>query len=283
MRFVRYNNTNDFLADCIETLLEYEAQNNKLIGSALKGKSIDTANWQFAAIKDDCDDILIAALCEPNRSVNIFAAGNKINDEALTLIVKELTRDGSRFYGVLAERSLAEAFSYVYRLMTGSSSWRDISMNCMVCRKPVEASKAHGYLRNIIENDFYYLPYWKREFAIECGLEASPLEAYYRILNDSLQQNNHYIWEDAQPAFTAQLTRKTVNGAVISGVYTPPHLRGRGYASAAMYALSRKLISEGYEFCALFADTDNPVSNKIYSRIGYEAVCIFDEYKFTNK
>ena len=47
-----------------------------------------------------------------------------------------------------------------------------------------------------------------------------------------------------------------------------------------MGELSRTLLDMGWEFCSLFADVDNPVSNYIYLRIGYEPVCDFREIRF---
>ena len=75
-------------------------------------------------------------------------------------------------------------------------------------------------------------------------------------------------------------TRPTRHGISVSLVYTPPELRGRGYATACVGELSRKLLGAGREFCALFADLANPISNHIYERIGYRPVCDYEEYRF---
>jgi hypothetical protein len=61
-------------------------------------------------------------------------------------------------------------------------------------------------------------------------------------------------------------------------VYTPPELRRRGYASHCVAELSRALLAEGYDFCALFTDLANPTSNHIYQEIGYRPVCDYDSY-----
>jgi predicted GNAT family acetyltransferase len=63
-------------------------------------------------------------------------------------------------------------------------------------------------------------------------------------------------------------------------VYTPPALRGRGYASALVAAVSQAQLDAGRRFCFLFTDLANPTSNRIYQDIGYEAVCDVDEYRF---
>ena len=66
--------------------------------------------------------------------------------------------------------------------------------------------------------------------------------------------------------------RRTPNGIRIGPVYTPPELRGRGYASALVAKLSSSLLAGGRRFCFLHTDLANPASNKIYERLGYVRV-----------
>ncbi len=91
-----------------------------------------------------------------------------------------------------------------------------------------------------------------------------------------------YIWEDDEgtPVSMATSTGPTPHGIRISGVYTPPVLRGRGYASSAVAALSARLMDEGRDLCFLFTDASNPTANAIYRRIGYEQVAEVVELRF---
>jgi GNAT superfamily N-acetyltransferase len=59
--------------------------------------------------------------------------------------------------------------------------------------------------------------------------------------------------------------------ARVGPVYTPPAQRGRGWASNAVAAVSRRLEAEGARVC-LYTDQANPTSNKIYARLGYRPV-----------
>ena len=63
------------------------------------------------------------------------------------------------------------------------------------------------------------------------------------------------------------------NGGVtrISGVWTPPELRGHGYASGVVAALSTARLDAG-EACMLYTDLANPTSNAIYQAMGYRRV-----------
>lgn len=72
----------------------------------------------------------------------------------------------------------------------------------------------------------------------------------------------------------------TPNGIRVGPVFTPPALRGRGYASALVGQMTAMLLNRGLRFCFLFTDLANPTSNNIYQRVGYEPVSDVDEYAF---
>jgi ribosomal protein S18 acetylase RimI-like enzyme len=72
----------------------------------------------------------------------------------------------------------------------------------------------------------------------------------------------------------------TPNGIRIGPVYTPPELRGRGYATSLTAEVSERRIAAGRRFCFLYTDLANPTSNAIYERIGYRRVCESAEYSF---
>lgn len=57
----------------------------------------------------------------------------------------------------------------------------------------------------------------------------------------------------------------------VGPVYTPPEHRGHGYAAWTVAQVSADLLAEGAVPC-LFTDQANPVSNKVYERIGYRQV-----------
>jgi RimJ/RimL family protein N-acetyltransferase len=81
------------------------------------------------------------------------------------------------------------------------------------------------------------------------------------------------LWEaGGEPVAIACNTMPVAGQVRIGPVYTPPGLRGRGYASAATAAVSQRLVEEGTEEVLLYTDLANPVSNSIYQRIGYRPV-----------
>ena len=55
----------------------------------------------------------------------------------------------------------------------------------------------------------------------------------------------------------------------IGGVYTPPNLRGRGYAQAAVAGSLLFARQQGVKRAVLFADKDHPTSTLAYRKIGF--------------
>jgi RimJ/RimL family protein N-acetyltransferase len=90
-----------------------------------------------------------------------------------------------------------------------------------------------------------------------------------------------WVWEvGGVPVSTAYLTRPASGVVRVSGVYTPPDLRGNGYASACVAAMSQRALDAGITACMLYTDLANPTSNKIYQAIGYRPIGDVQEWCF---
>ena len=72
----------------------------------------------------------------------------------------------------------------------------------------------------------------------------------------------------------------TPHGIRIGPVFTPPELRGQGYATSLVAEQSRWLLGTGRSLCFLYTDLDNPTSNALYRRIGYRMIAEAKEVRF---
>ena len=89
------------------------------------------------------------------------------------------------------------------------------------------------------------------------------------------------LWEHGgEPVSLAGWGGPTPNGIRVGPVYTPPELRGHGYATALTADLSQRLLDGGRRFCFLYTDLANPISNAIYERVGYRRVAESAEIAF---
>jgi uncharacterized protein len=133
-----------------------------------------------------------------------------------------------------------------------------------------------GAAREAIPDDRPFLLEWFIAFAEEVLEPDDPgrLEAV-KVIDHRLgaDDGGFLLWEDGgEPVSIAGWGGPTPNGIRIGPVYTPPELRGRGYATALTAELSQRLLDGGRRFCFLFTDLANPTSNAIYERIGYVRV-----------
>lgn len=102
-------------------------------------------------------------------------------------------------------------------------------------------------------------------------------------VNDALAAKTVYLWDNSGLSVSMVLkTRPTSHTITLSGVFTPPSLRGKGFASAAVSTLTEQLLESSYQSINLFTDLSNPSSNAIYQRIGYVPVIDYNFYQFTN-
>jgi RimJ/RimL family protein N-acetyltransferase len=131
---------------------------------------------------------------------------------------------------------------------------------------------ASGYARPVKPEDAPLFVEWMLAF----HHEAEPHDPV--PMRDELQriasEGNYLFWIDkGQPVSMAGIVRRLKNSGAITGVYTPPALRGRGYAGSVTAATVERIYAEGRGIACLYTDLRNPYSNRCYARIGFKPVC----------
>ena len=113
-----------------------------------------------------------------------------------------------------------------------------------------------------------------------CDEARLPYSERHRDLVQA-REGRLFLWEDeGRPVSLVGVGGHTPNGARVGPVYTPRELRGRGYASAATAAVTRRLLDGGCSYTFLYTDLANPTSNRIYRALGYEQVADVQEVAF---
>jgi RimJ/RimL family protein N-acetyltransferase len=139
-------------------------------------------------------------------------------------------------------------------------------------RRPPQYPGAPGHARPVTADDAALFADWLAAFAAE-ATPQDPAPVRER-LERSAGEGRHLFWiVDGEPVSVAGIARRTRNAAAISGVYTPPHLRGRGYAGSVTAAVVERVYAEGRSIACLYTDLRNPYSNRCYAKIGFEPVC----------
>ena len=183
--------------------------------------------------------------------------------------------------GVLGKNYVAETFAGLWKDCHGGDTRINRQERIFKLTGLIPARFTTGYMRLATAEDTDQLIEWSSAFDLEAlgGEELDFVEVHTcaRIKNGDL-----FVWEDGLVTAMAAKVRPTHHGISIALVYTPPALRGRGYATALVSMLSQSLLDQGKQFCSLFTDLANPISNHIYQSIGYKPVCDFEEVLFTS-
>jgi len=120
---------------------------------------------------------------------------------------------------------------------------------------------------------------WVESFMREAlPSDNPPLD--HRLVDRRIALGGIYLWDDDGPVSLASAHSRTPHGIRIGPVYTPPGLRGRGYASACVAGVSQAQLDAGLRFVFLFTDLANPTANHIYQEIGFEPVRDVDAWRF---
>jgi hypothetical protein len=171
--------------------------------------------------------------------------------------------------GVGGLRAPAEAFADEWTARTGASATvaMEVGRFGLPTRPRVPFAVAGRY-RVAEPGDMAVVDAWHQQFvdAVEGGGRRAG------ALTEHLADGRIGLWEDAGRLVSMAYASPASGGVTrISGVWTPPALRGHGYASALVAALSRARQDAG-EACMLYTDLANPTSNAIYRAVGYRRV-----------
>ncbi|MFF2806379.1 GNAT family N-acetyltransferase [Streptomyces sp. NPDC058000] len=189
---------------------------------------------------------------------------------------------GHPLSGVTADHDTATAFAETWQRHTGAapvSTWRARLYRLGALTPPAPLPEGRG--RVVDAQDHEQLIRWCAEFVAAVG-EAPAIDA--DSWADSRFADKHFtFWEtpDGTPVSMAGSTSMIGGMIRVDPVYTPAHLRGRGYAGAVTVEVSRAALTAGATDVVLFADPANPTSNALYQRIGYVPVTDFTGYDFS--
>lgn len=181
---------------------------------------------------------------------------------------------GTGLPGVIGPLAGAEAFAAQWRAQTHGTTVVTMRLGTYALEQVSVGPPVAGRLRAAELADAPLMREWINAFHAEVLPHMPPP-------TEAVDLRGHCFWEVGGEPVTSVCARPdTPHGAVINAVYTPPALRRRGYATAAVAAASALMLAEGCKVCFLFTDLTNPTSNSIYQRIGYRYLGEFRQIGF---
>jgi predicted GNAT family acetyltransferase len=232
----------------------------------------------FCAVSDETV-ICAAAMRTPPHKV-VLAHFNGDATAAAESLADAVFKIETVLPGVLGDKDLTVRFMETWRRRHGVTVREDLTVNQRIYKleKVNGVPISLGRMRPAMEADSELVKKWTRAFHV--GASGAARNMPETNVAPLIDEGAVFFWEDGEPVSMAMKYRPTDRSMDVSTVYTPPELRGRGYATSLVAELSRNILQSGCEFCTLYTNLANPVSNAIYMKIGYKPVADCVNYTF---
>jgi predicted GNAT family acetyltransferase len=274
-----FNDASPFLADIFPFLSASIMPNNMILGMTEAAVSTTASSTEFIGLVVYHNDKFAGTALSTRPG---WLCLSQSNEGAVAPLLKAwIDAHGKPAHVFGPEPTITLAIKIlkdVYQ-MTPTTRQKNLAYELLKVVHP--AKPAQGKMRMAVDPDLSFLPQWEERMIIDCKLpeavETGLRERCKASAKKFVDGKKIAIWEDANgtPVSMCRKAREASFGTSVSGVYTPDALRGHGYASHLVALFSQKLLDEGAPRCLLFTDAENPTSNGIYQRIGYNYCCDF--------
>ena len=280
-----FDDPDAFAARVCPVLEEDEGRHALMLGLVLRIQK----QWKnmrekplLAFVQDESGWIRCSALMTPPHYLVVH--NDRSDASALRMLIDGLRVRGMDLPGVTGIAAASEAFARLWEAESGRPARLELTLRAYQLKRVIQPAAPGGSFRKAVLSD---------GMDTVSMINAMQAELHNRNMGDDwteekmkqlISEGVVYVWDVEEKARAmAMTTRPTRHSISVSGVYTPPELRRRGYATALVASLSDFLLDQGYAIICLFTDLSNPTSNAIYQKIGYEPICDYHQYYFERK
>jgi uncharacterized protein len=279
-RVERFATAQAFLDVAGPFLAEREAEHNLIFGISanLTADPGFPVSPPYLGAVTEAGRVVAAGIMTPPWNIVLSCVDDP---DALTALAADLDAGGVTVPGTTSPVDSARSFARLWCDSHGLESRLVVAERIYRLERVISPVDVSGSARVATEGDRDLLVAWVDAFIGEALERRGPDEA--SVLVDRAFRTGSrtwYLWEDGEPVSMAAAGGPTPNGIRIGPVYTPPELRGRGYASAVTAYASQTELDKGRRFIFLFTNLANLTANRIYQQIGYEPVIDVDQIAF---
>jgi len=279
-----YRHASDFLARARADLERDEVLHGLPLGIVLRLQQVPEhiERQPYLATIEEGKLIVAAVMTPPFR---LIVTSNHLDavGSAPSLLIRDLREHGWLVPGVIGPASLSDHFAQTWTILTGERAHLRTRERLFELTQVITPRPGPGSLRQATPDDLELVVRWVKAFqqeALHTTLSEDEAASWARL---RIGRGEAYLWVLSNEEIVSLVctTRPISHVISIAPVYTPLELRGRGYASHSVAALSQRLLDSGWQRCSLFTDLSNPTSNSIYQQVGYRPICDFHEYDFS--
>lgn len=266
-----------FLSLASRLLQPHAAFYNLLLGLAVRAsENPQSTSWGVHILSPTSESLLLALQVSPSSPL-ILAECGPDPSAAWPELSNALHQAGRDFCEIRGPEKTVAAWLDFWQKQQGGSGQVLMRQGVYSCTQVSSPPPLPGHLRLATTSDLSLLIQWLGGFYQEALFETRPPEVELQVsVQQKLNEGALFVWEnDTQPCAMAAIVRRPPGGAAISWVYTPPELRGQGWASICVAALTEQLLGSDQSYTCLFTDLNNAQSNRIYQRLGYQELGVF--------
>ena len=248
-------------------LLAHPVEHSVLLtrsGQALErpGPGAEPNRWLW--VQDECGQIVAAAMQTPPHPVALSLA----SPEAVVALADHIYGRHPNVPGVSGLLPGPWGFASRWAELGGGAARVHTRLGLYTAdavTPPIGVAGAH---RLAHVDDAALLQSWAQAFEVETGAVASGLDHVTSRLAGGLL----HVWQVGDRIVSMAAATSAYGGVSrVQLVFTPPELRGHGFASACVAVVTARELAAG-RTPMLYTDLANPTSNAIYQRIGYRWV-----------
>lgn len=250
--------------------MDREAENNLPLGILQRMKDSKPAPEEAFLLKVEEEGGPVYMTMRTPPHLWILPSVPGVTSKHLEKLARYLFENGWEVPGVLGEGGAVKTFVKEWVKITGAAPIIHMRQAIYRLNELKIQPSSTGELITADHSHLELLQRWLKWFGQETN-EPLIEQAAQETAEEMIRSQRAYLWiVEGEVVSMAARARVTPHGATVNAVYTPDEFKRRGYATQTVAALTQKLLNQGYQFCALYTDLDNPTSNSIYKKIGYE-------------
>ncbi|MDE5715904.1 MAG: GNAT family N-acetyltransferase [Anaeroplasmataceae bacterium] len=269
-----YNNGEDFLLDNEKLIHQNKMTKIETAFFDLNAKrffSFDKENYAFSFTSQDKK--LLILKCAPYNAL-IYGDIDLAAEAARILAEQNVEVDN-----ILGKNKLVESFLKSYQKIKSGTIKLIHSMSIMVLDVYKSSDTSDVFVCS--SDDLEDLAECYKAFEMECFQKEKSLEEMKEMLRG--REQNFYAYKiDGKIVSMASKNREVEDICAISHVYTTPCHRGNGYSKKVVSKVVEDLI-ENNKTPYLYVDNENPISNHLYLKIGFQYFINQSQYQFKMK
>ena len=277
---IRLSPTNRDFADRYQIILDTYQEETQIFTTNLQNNITDDLLPKVAYRGGVyCDGKLELLFLNANPH-NLVLFSEHHHADAIKVLVADLISNQIEIKGILSHKEVCDIFIIEYQKRIPTNFILHTAMDIMRLDQLIKP-QLQGRLVNVNVEETEFIINCLYNFNLECLHETSTQEELLERYKERILNHKFYIYynEDHIKTSIVMLSRDLKDGKAITAVYTLPEYRGKGYATSMMYYACEMIFNQGYHYATLFVDQKNPISNRVYQKIGFYVLTNAYDYR----